>query len=388
MKKITILLVVAIMYGIPCGTARSQVSARPKGSKPIVLATKPAKATDRYHRLLIKYLASIERVERERSERQVKEYQEAIAKEKSKAEELAKNKGNVLAKLQTERNKRPTRQLDFIGECYENMNPFIFGTSPESAGIVETLHKGGAFSDFQEVLSRLRKSPRLTKEWVTFLEKVILGSKQDSPTWNGCVKILYSKGKLRNKYHPTVHSLAVEGQDVSALELLLFTRDAHTGRLKPRITLENLVLLKELSREKYKPGIRVTCAHYTLKIRDYDLSQAICKDLMGQKYKGMQNVDAEPPEEDMVLFAARTAAMTLIFYGLKNERMFQLLYRRATIEDREPTSPMGVPPSPDTPKWISFTTYVYGRLEVKEAKAFMQMVMKWNRQGKGDATDE
>lgn len=391
MKRITIVIVIAIMYGIPCGAARSQIAARPKGRKPIAPTTKPAKATDRYQRLLIKYLSNIERVGRERSERQVKEYQEAIVGEKSKAAKLAKNKDSVLAKLQAECNKRRSKKIDFIGECYENMNPFIFGISSESADIVETLYKGGAFSDFQEVLQQLRKSPCscLAKEWVSFLEKIVLGSKRESPIWKGCVKMLYSKGGLRNKYHPTVRSLAVEGKDVGALELLFFTQDAHTSKLKPRITLENLVLSKELSREKYTPGIRVTCAHYALTIRDYDLSQATCKYLMEQKYKGMQNVDAEPPEEDMVLYGARNAAMTLMFCGLKNEKMFRLLYRRATIEHREPAAPpVGVRPSPNTPKWISFTTYVYGRMEVGDAKAFMHMVREWNQQGKGDVTNE
>ena len=389
MKKKDISIVIVVMCGMLCGTARSQMLARPKRSKPITSISKPTKAS-RYQRLLIKYLANIERIDRKRSAERSKEYQKSLASEKSKAEELVKNKASELAKLQTERNKRPSKKLDFRQDRYENRNSFIFGVSPESASIVETLHKDNAFANIRDVIWILQvaKSQSLCKEWVTFLEGVITESKKKSDTWRACVVLLYSKGNLRKKYHSIIRRFATEQQDVGSLFLMFSRMDVDTGKWVPHVTTENLALVKEMAKKKYKPGIRITCAHYALKIRDYNLSQAICKDLMTQKYKGMQNVDAKPPEEDHYLSYARDAAMILMFYGIKNERMFRLLYDRATIIDREwrvSLSAMMKKQKADPehaqayePKWVSFGAYILGRLEVEAAKTLIEQVDKWN----------
>jgi len=364
--------------------------ARPKGSKPITPTTRPAKTTSRYQRLLIKYLANIERIERERSERQVKEYREAVATENRKAEELAKDPAVVLAKLRAEYKKRPSKKIDFRQDRYESINRFIFGMSPQSASIVKKLYREAAFASVLDILWLLgnQKSTYLHEEWISFVQNILVGSEKSSDVWRRCISLLYSRGGGRKEYGLVVRNLAVEQQDAGALSSMFFTINVHTGSLEPIVTTENLALAKELAQAKHSPAIRVTCAHYALKIRDYDLAQDVCERLLTQTYRWMDKPDAPPLEEDRRLSYARRAAMTLMFYGIKNERMFRLLYDRATIIDREPIVSIGDivakqkadPANAQAyePKWVSFNASAIGQREVDGAKRLIRQVCRWN----------
>ncbi len=289
-----------------------------------------------YDRLLVAYLASIENVRKLQDQAATDEYKKGLAEEQRRVQDLAKNKASVLKGLRAECGKGKGRKLDFRPDRYEAKNPFIFGTSGESAGIVRTLHAGKLFADFRDVLSILNaaSSPNLCREWVTLIEGVLAQSKRDSDVWRKCMMILFTKGNLRQRYHSIVRRWAMEGQNTWPLSALFFRVDARTGRLTPIVTLENLAMAKEFSKAKYKPGIRVTCAHYGVRVHDYDTGQHVCEDLLDQKYKG--NPDTSPPEEDRYLTYARDAGMVLMFYGIRNERAFRVVYNRARIVTHEP----------------------------------------------------
>ena len=339
-----------------------------------------------YDRLLVAYLASIENVRKLQDQAATDEYKKGLAQERARVQDLARNKAAVLKGLRAECAKGKGRKLDFEGECYEVKNPFIFAASGESAAIVRTLHAGKLFADIRDVLYILNagRSANLCKEWVTLIEGVLAQSKRDSDVWRKCMMILFTKGNLRQRYHSIVRRWAMEGQNTWPLSALFFRVDARTGRLTPIVTLENLAMAKEFSKAKYKPGIRVLCARFAVRVHDYDTGQYVCEDLLDQKYKG--NTDAGPPEEDNYLSYARHAAMVLMFYGIRNERAFRVVYNRARIVTHEPIPPSGHladrgghEEQPKTLKFVQekFGAYVLGRMEVRQARSLIDRVRQW-----------
>lgn len=339
-----------------------------------------------YNHLLVAYLASIENVRELQEQAAIDEYQKGLTEEQRRVQDLTRNKAAALKELRAECRKGKGRKLDFRPDRYEAKNPFIFCTSPESAGIVQTLHAGKLFADMRDVLGILNagRSPNLCKEWVTLIEGVLAQSKRDSDVWRKCMMMLFTKGNLRQRYHSTVRRWAMKGQNTWPLSGLFFRVDARTGRSMPIVTLENLAMAKEFSKAKYKPEIRVTCARFAVRVHDYDTGQYVCEDILDQKYKG--NPDTRPPEEDNYLSYARDAAMVLMFYGIRNERAFRVVYNRARIVTHEPIprSPHlgdrgGDEEQPKTLKFVeeNFGAYVLGRMEVRQAESLIDRVREW-----------
>lgn len=369
-------------------------SIRPVASRASA-TTQKATADSKYSSLLVTYLKSIEGMERALLAEREKGYQELLVAEQTRIAALAKDEAGVLRGLQEEKAKRKSKKLDFEGEVYENSNSFIFGSSPASARIAKTLLDEGAFRDVGDVIAKLQLNVAsdLCKEWVSILKEVRRDSKKDGDLSRLIERLLYRNGQIAYK-DALIDQIENKG-NAAALEAILFVRNLKTGVPEPIINADNLGLVKQYADTKYSPGVRATCAHYALTVRDYSLSLRVSKELLAQEYVGMKNVDAwPPPKEDSELGRAREAIMLLLFYGHKNEEAFRLVYDRATIEDRERTrvSPIEARPrvkgsfpraarTPPGDKWVMFTSYVHGQSEVSAAMTLISAIAPDGRNG-------
>ena len=410
MKYGSFVIIVAFFVGESlCGIAMAQTRAKRPTKSSLAPTTRKSDQPTEYQRLLIAYLTNIERIEKDIVHKRTQRYRKVVASEKTGLDYLAKHKLQVLKGLQEERKKRRNQRLDFMGECYENMNPFVIGISPESADIAKALYEDGAFApitlgDIVNILKRQDCSPGLCRNWSVFLKALLAKSEKDSELWRKLVKILYGKGNLRSEYHADVYRLAKQFGDVEALELMLFQKDALSGQPKARLTLQGLSLMKEFSaRHKKYPRQGVTCALYAFRVRDYGRAHRLCEDILRREYLGTRDAKVRkkgPPPEDYDLSAAKVLSMHLLFYGLKNDQGLRAIYDRASIRKEELRRPVPIevmprvpgappyktpPPSERVKPWVSYTAYSLGSSEIDYAAGYIGQVRSWIRK---EATDE
>lgn len=389
-KKYVTAIIGGLILIVSAAVVHSQ-SIRPVASR-VFATTQKAPADSKYSALLVKYLKSIEGMERALLAEREKEYQESLAAEQAGIVALAKDEANILRGLQEEKTKRKSKKLDFEGEVYENSKPFIFGSSPASARIVKALIAEEAFRDVGDVIAQLQANATsdLCKEWIAILEEAYRNSKKDSDLSRLIERLLYRSGQTA--YRDALINQIENNGNAAALEAFLFARDPKTGIPEPIINTDTLHLMKCYADKKYSPGVRATCAHYALEVRDYALSAAICRDLLAETYLGIKTrkVTEDVPMQDIWLGHARRAAMLLMFYGHKNEEAFLLIYNRAHVEEQERSKrtpsaylplapgqrPASVPATirgqdQDEELWVSFTSYPPGKHEVDTARSLI-----------------
>ena len=323
----------------------------------------------RYERLLIKYLANIDRLRRERRESAIREYQERLRRFQTQAEQLQKRKDQVLADLRKEAQTRPRKKIDFEGECYENKGGILVPVSDASARIFARLYRSNVLEVENMMQAVSWHAQILSGGWLDLIEEVRKDAEEDSALWRACVRTLYRAGVSRETYGPILRRLALEHDGVAALEALLFDIDTDSGELKKVVTKENLELLDSLSDEERPPGIRVTCAHYALELRDYRLAHRICTDLLGRRYKGEGTSSRRTLPEDFPLARARHAAMVLMFSGFRNRAGFKAVYDHSQIETTELIQHQG--DIGGSTGWVSFTSYIAGYMEVQKARSLI-----------------
>ncbi len=326
----------------------------------------------RYERLLIAYLANIDRLRRERQETSIRAYQKRLRYQEAEALDLVGRGDALLADLQREAAKRRNKKIDFEGECYENHGGIVVPTSDISAGVFRTLYRADAVVPEHLIGTLCRRGPFFSADWLSLIKKIGDDAGKDSPLWRTCIKLLYRAGVSRETYRPMLRRMAEQDHDVSALEALFFDIDPEDGTLKKVVTYENLAIMKALAQPGQPPGIRIACAHYATKLHDYTLAESVCLDVFNQPYQGLvQRVSRHLPE-DMPLHVARRAAMLLMFYGIRNERAFEAIYARSRIHITELAEHRGG----DDTGWISFDSYVMGEVEIRDADSYVSIIKK------------
>lgn len=331
----------------------------------------------RYDALLIAYLRRIERIEQEQSAARTRQYQQRLDRFRSESEGLRKTRDDVLAALQREIGLRPAKKIDFDGECYENRSGVVVPVSDDSARVFATIYDMNALA-VPNLLSKLGENAHtLGNEWRAFVLRLSQDAEKGSPLWRQCVLILYAAGVTRDMYRPALVKMASIDDDLRALETLFFDVDMKTGELVPVITLENLTLMKELSATERAPGIRVCCAHYAVRLNDHSLAETVCSDLLNKLYKGQERRVRAHLMEDMPLVRARHAALCLLFYGLRNEAGFGIVYERSQIRSLPVSSTGASPKGGDN---IPFDSYVCAEMEQKYARSLIGEIERFDKE--------
>jgi len=332
-----------------------------------------------FSRLLMKYLENadiiLQRAETETTERHLVLLEEC----RQKGSDLSRDEVKVLKSLRA-KVQREGRRL-FTSEGPEEEVQYVIPTSESAARVFTTLVEEDGVA-LMQLASLLHKDAYLLDQaWVPLLESIVLDGKCDEKAKRYALLSLYKSGMRKDEYRTVLTNWAEEKGDVQALDALLFTCSPDTGGVLPIISPDNLGLMKRLATVDHAPEIRVTCASYACEIRDYDLAQTVCEELLLEPFRGMANTNAAPPDEDYPLARARLLALELMFYGLRNERMFRLIYDRARIvhselRDHPPAPPAetGSALADGVDKWVSFGSYVLGRMEVNHARSLLSIV--------------
>ena len=219
----------------------------------------------------------------------------------------------------------------------------------------------------------------------------------DSERRRRLAMLLYAAGYSRGKYHRDVLHLATEQNNTWALDAILFDVDPETGQRSPRVNEENLGLVKRLSARSRQPEIRLICAKCALAVQRPSLAEQICQELMTQRYKSPDSDRSTP--DDHALVRARQNAMHFMFYDIRNERAFKLIFDLATLPLLEAKCmPPRVPPhgreqvafkergqGPIPPMaavrengtWVAFSSTVRGSMDVREAQSLVHLVETW-----------
>ena len=344
-----------------------------------------------YEQLLVKYLAHIDQMARPRERREIEFWRETLERFVKIDQRLRGTESQVLEKLRAEHKRRGRKLFDCEGAMYECS--VVVPTSATSARIFAALHKEDAVDACSLVGLLSAAAPHLCREWIELVESMVARAEVGSRLWRSGTYALYRAGASRDKHRSALVRMVTDDSDVRALEALFFDVEKQTGRSLRVVTQENLLLLRKLVEGQSHPEVRLTCASYAAAIRDYDLAQAICIDLLSRPYKGWQNTNARPPEEDYPLARARQRAMFLMFYRLRNERMFRLIYDRSRVVHREqaklarlmidqqaeklrgrkPTRTDEVRATSDS-AWLRFDSFRLGRMEVDFAQSLISEV--------------
>jgi hypothetical protein len=355
--------------------ADGQLRAVPKGRIPAV--AEPAKpqaeqpAPSRYDRLLVKYLAGIDEAARLNEQQRIGMYRWHLERWRRTEQELFQDESAALDKLRALAKAQGGKLFRSEGGGEELR--YLISTSAASARVFTALCRENLV-DGEELLPFLRGGgPILDRAWIPLLQNLAGAARKRTDAWRYGVEALYRAGLAREECRPLLTEIAERDSDVKALHALLFDSDPETGRPVPVISLSNLMLAKKLSAKEFSPEVRVVCASYAAALRDYDLAQSVCKDLLSQRYKGFDEPKAPPPAEDRPLFRARNTALYLMFYQLKNERMFKLIYYRSLELQKEQNDHPGKAPG----TWGGFSASVTGQAEVNIAQSLVDEAAKF-----------
>lgn len=368
------------------GSGRAAVTAAPqhgRQAKPSSKHQSSAKAdlqkeqlpASKYDQLLVKYLRNIDRVRRERHQASIREYQARMRRFQEASEQLKDKESELFDSLRKEAEMRRGKKLNFEGECYENRNGVLVPVSEVSGRAFRKLYQLDAVEPV--IMQRLCKDAQvLSAEWIELVKQIAAGAKEGSVLWRQCIRTLRRAGVSRKSYGRLLRKMADKDNDVQALEEVFFDVNLQTGQLQKVVTHENIVLLKKLAAKDRPPGIRVTCAHFAAKIRDYDLAQSVCLDLLSRPYKGLEQRVSGGLPEDRPLAYARRRAMVLMFWELRNEKSFKTIYDRSRISNSEMREHVG--DLDGKTGWVSFTSYLLAEMEVSHARSLVATVDKFS----------
>jgi hypothetical protein len=328
---------------------------------------KPKTKTE-YERLCEMYLSNIDQIAQQKEQRNIDEHKRRLEEYQEQDKDISKNEASIILRLRNEAKRSKKQLLDTEGPTYTNtiVNP----VSAASARIFNALLKEGLVKEIRLVSILNANVAYLNDDWLSIVENLYSRENKDSNLKWYTVRLLYRSGRSRDKFRDILEKKAVEEDNLSALDVLFFDIDKNNGQSKVVQTDENTALAKKLSTDGYSPEIRATCAYYAAAIKDYTLAESICNALLSKRYKGLDNVDATPPEEDYGLFRARDAAMRLLFYTVRTESAFKTIYDISEKLYTEKKENAGKP----IDSWVSFGFYPAGRMEVNSARSLIDEV--------------
>ncbi|MFA4944202.1 MAG: hypothetical protein WC789_05820 [Lentisphaeria bacterium] len=338
------------------------------------------------------YLCGIKQIVKKNQDNADAEYQAAKASFEKRAEELNKaDMAALLTKLRTGANANPGNRLDPDEPAETTIYPYILGSSPASARLVQQLYQDGLIKEWPRSLSLLWTQPGICHEWLTLIEAAATASPNDKKLAEFAEKLLYSNGFKQDRYRPLLLKRAVEMHDVRSLELLFFSRNAITGRLQANVTIENLALARQLSGKGQPLNIRLACAHFATEVYNYSLAEEICLSILRQDYRcvlqGPNNkLSKEDDEADSALLHARQAALTLGFYGIRSEPIFQEVFRLATLNSPDASSIPAIPGA--TPPNAQTLFHSLSRFDCGYAHGLLLRVRELLTKGASDLSDD
>lgn len=334
--------------------------------------------TDRYHHILVQYLHNASSVTLQQNQAAIASYRSRLASRQKLFEDINAHEMLKQQVLEDAVRGRQGKQLDFDGEVPETTLAVL--NSSASGRIFTLLCQEKKVNELMLIAtarfsSILPASPRLTPEWVALVKDIDRRHQGDIILHKIVVKLLYAAGIDTTALRPAMVQLAVKSSDYDALNLLFFTNDLDTGEANPIISQENLTILKNLiGSPNLYPEEQLVCAKYALAVYDYDDAEAICASLLKRKYKGDSNLaNRNRLDDDYALGRAREGAMNLMFYGIHNEPMLQIIYNLSVADQKQVqnnfSSKVSLPVNQDALE--------SERLDIGFAESYIQQASAW-----------
>jgi hypothetical protein len=333
-KSLLIAVIISSVSAYICPTYAARIlPMRTKVTSNQAKSVRKADQPSQYSQLLAKYLAYISYIEQKRKEARIEKFNDDLVQLRQSSMEPEKSEALLLAKLREMAQNSPDGKLDFQGDNLL-LQSFI-PTSASSARIFGTLLKENRADVLQIVSSLYSRAYILCPAWIQVVKDVAEQSSHVSPGGRWAMLVLYRSGMSRDIYQSTLVQLAVDNNDVLALDNLFFDVDKATGEVKEKRSNSNRNLMLKLIGRNSSPEIRVVCAQYATAIGKHGLAEATCADILSQKYRSTGNKNICPPKEDYSLARAKAAAMGLMFYTLKNEHVFKQIYDLSVLPQTE-----------------------------------------------------
>lgn len=359
---VTACAVMAWSCGV-CGRAIPHRAQTPTGKMTSNAGNVDASANE--HRLFERYTANIDRMARTRRNSQVSEYRRRVSVLTKASGQLSGNEDQAKEYLRAAFRQRNGRKLSFDGEAKETT--LLVPSSDVSARIfTELVDEQVVDPNALLIALRARRLP-LSHGWAPLLRRFTDGQ-SNYETKVISTKMLYEMGDHGHGCRDLLESIASSG-DADALETLLFSADALTGESRPIKTQQNEMLVSKLSAEGAPPEIRVVCARYDLATGKRQQAEEICSDVVSQSYRWLDDPNVgdpglSPPAEDDQLYRAKVAALDLLFYDIRNQHAFGLVYRKSRQAWTETEHPEQI-------KGHKLVFSPHGRLEIQYAESLI-----------------
>ena len=365
---------------------QSGLKAIPSNSKKGTATDQHAMATaqnnsrpmDQYNRILVLYLRNVDSIVRQQRQQASALYSQSLSDRKKRIEDLNSHEAANQTMLENASSHRQSKQLDFDGEVPETASALL--DSSASGRIFTALCREKKVNELMLVAtarysSLLPSSPTMTPEWIALVKNIDQGHPNDLILHRIVTKLLYAAGVDTKELRPALIQLVTKSSDNDALHLLFFMYDHNTGEKLPRITPENLAMLKYLVKsQSLAPEEQEECAEYAAAIYNYDIAQSVCISLLQQRYKGFDNpLNKDRVSADDASGRARERAMKLMFYRIHSERVFRAIYDLSAFVQ------MRTQKIPTDEKFIPRNIDALGseRIDIDSAKSYIGEVSSW-----------
>jgi hypothetical protein len=329
---IALVALISIAYVSPV-SAVVVVPMRPlsdfKADKPVEKVERPS----RYQQLLTKYLTYINDIDLKRKEDRIEDFKASLYLMDKSKRNTEGNEASILSKLRNQAKNSRNGKLDYEEDDWpwESIVP----ASAASARIFAALIKEDRVNALPVISSLYRKAYALSPAWVQVAKDVAAKNNPDTPTGRRAILVLYRAGVSRDAYQSVLAQMVTTKNDLDALDNLFFDIDKSTGERKANRSDLNMKLMTSLIGKKSDPDARILRAKYAAAIGNHSLAEATCIDLLSQKYKGLENVDAPAPKEDDSLGRAKSEAMHLLFYTIRSQNAFKQIYDESILPQTE-----------------------------------------------------
>lgn len=284
-----------------------------------------------YKALSAKYLANVDRLADERREMERNSYRHTLDGARRAGSQVDARESQILADFRAKIRRGGRKTLGFEDDVAVVLVP----TSDASARIAAALLADDAIDPSDLACLAVGYPSLLSPGWLSLLQDIAAKADLASQTWECAARALCAAGVSREKYRAGLQRLAVGKADDVALTALFFDIDRQTGEDRPVRGPENLALMRKLADPKSDPEVRLVCARYSAAIGDKALAEAICTQLLSAQYKSLNDPEGETPDEDLALGRAKSLAMILMFYRLRNERAFRAIYDLSRLPEIE-----------------------------------------------------
>lgn len=349
-----------------------------------------------YDRALADYRSNIEAAAEQHHNLMMRGPREAQRYQERAAEELSRNKDQILAELKATR-----RKLDFE----EKRGPEVRAFAPASAlsaEIFASLCRQGRV-DRPALLARLASSHvRLAREWRPLLKEIASaypgnslealqvrislyriwpeGFQQYRPQFEHTVTLCgAAPAKFKGREWLLFQSRQFWARD--AIDALLFSYDLSTGEVVPVRSKANGALVSSVATTSGSFEVRISCAKYAALTGDVKKAERISIDILKTRYKSLAHPDDQSfVSVDCSLARAKQEAMFLLFYEVRTEPGFRTLYCLRSRFKAGQKFQVGSGYKHSDTDWYSFQACTVGRMDIDMVDSLLSEVTQLDDQ--------